>query len=210
MRIPDRLLQLIGGAYLLFLGAALLKGIKDGLSKSSNEAPSEVPLATTHPAVPTNMFSATLEKEDKPHLRQHQSDRWLLRFGDKLCHSTGSLLVYLSQGLKTGNSEARRGLFPLYLQAALAETRLQMNARGMSQEKGDAMLDCIATTILDTPLTQLDRYADLLGLDEDSRRDTVARQAAGMVEAANGMERHFRAAYVLLRTIVLVMASERW
>lgn len=170
-----------------------------------------VPLSTSHPAVPTNMFSATLKSRHEPELRRHRSDTWLLAFGDKLCHSTGSLLVYLSQGLKgtSADPESRRGLFPLYLQAALAETRLQMNSKRVSRNAGDAMLDCITMTILDTPLAQLDRYAGFLAMEEDGRRDAVAREAVQMIGVASVEEQNFRAAYVLLRTVVIVMVLQR-
>ncbi len=209
MHIPDRLLQIIGGAYLLMLGAALIKGIKEGLTSDQPVAARDVPLATSHPVVPRHMFSTTFESEDRPEMRRHRSNSWLLTFGDKLCHSTGSLLVYLSQGVPSADpkSPLRRGLFPLYLQGALAETRTRMTAKGVSGKRGDELLNCIAVTILETPLAELDHYARLLELNEDLRSETVAKEAVEMAAATADSKQHFKAAYILLRTVVLVMTS---
>ena len=211
MRIPDRLLQLVGGAYILYLGWAALQGLIEGMREggtTSRDTPRDVPLATSHPAVPRNMFSATLQQENHPELRRHLSNEWLCAFGDKLCHSTGSLLLHLLMGIKTTESPSQRGLFPLYLEAALAETRLQMDARGVQRGRGDAMLNCISSTIIETPLTGLKRYADLLKMDEDERCEKVALEAVGMVETSPEDKRHFRAAYVLLRTTAMIMVCQ--
>jgi hypothetical protein len=207
MHIPDRLLQLIGGAYLLALGVAVFTGIREGWSGQT--APRDISLSTTHPAVPTNLFSATLESDDKPEFRRYRSDRWLLGFGDKICHTTGSLLLHINMGIQTPDSPARRGLFPLFLEGALAETGLRMSFKGIPIEKVDAELNCIATTILDTPLTQLKHYAGLLELDDNARSEALSNKAVQMVEGARGAKRHFGAAYILLRTMVLVMVSDR-
>lgn len=211
MRIPDRLLQLIGGAYILYLGWAAVQGLIEGIREggtTSGDTPRDVPLMTSHPRIPTNMFSATLEMEKNPELRRHLSHQWLLTFGDKICHTTASLLTYLLMGIKVKRAGAQTGLFPLYLEAALVETRLMMDSQGVKPEKGDAMLNCISATVIDTPLTGLKRYAGLLELAEDERCESVALEAAQMVGAAPRDQRHFRAAYVLLRTVVLVMCSQ--
>jgi hypothetical protein len=207
IHIPERLLQLVGAATLTAFAAALLSGIKAGLS---GEQARDVPLATTHPAVPTNLFSSTYERENLPALRVHQSNRWLFTYGDKLCHSILSLLLYISHGAKLPDldPQAGREVFSLYFQAALAETRLAMDREGVSARSGDAMLDCVSRTIFDTPLAQLSRYDSFLRLSELQRLDLVGSEATQRMAAPAWVETHFRAAYILLRTMMVLLAME--
>jgi hypothetical protein len=202
--IPPRLLQFIGAAA---LGGVILSVIKEALSEKKEESGPDVPLATTHPSVPTNLFSSMFRRENRANFRSMQDNVWLLTYGDKVCHTTLSLLLYISQGAKLPSSdpETRRSLFALYLQAGLAETRLQMVSNGRSAKKADAMLNCIAATILDTPLEQLEHYGSLLALSEDERRDTVAEEAVRRLGAPGSVQKHFSAAYVLLRTVTLLL-----
>jgi hypothetical protein len=204
--IPPRLLQAIGAVGLAGFVIGLLKAMKDELSRPDEPAP-DVPLVTNHPAVPTNLFSAMYEREDRPALRGHRGNRWLFSYGDKISQSIVSLLLCISQGAKLpeASPERRRALFALYLQGALAETRLRMNDKGTSEQAGDTMLECVSLTILDLPLAELDRYNALLALDEAQRLDTVGREAMENSGAARGTEKHFRAAYVLLRTMVMML-----
>jgi hypothetical protein len=207
VHLPSRLLELIGavavGSFVVGLILEAFKGKKD--------RPRDVPLATSHPAVPTNLFSSTFERQSRADLRRYNGDRWLLAYGDKVCQSTLSLLLCISQGanLPSSDSETRKGLFALYLQAAMAETRLQMVSSGRSTTDADGLMNCIGVTILETPLGKLDRYTSLLSLGEDERRDTVAQEAVRRLGAPNDAEQHFSSAYVLLRTVTTMLVLNR-
>jgi hypothetical protein len=203
MRIPDRVLQLIGGAYFVVLVLAFLKGLREGWGQDSQgRSERDVALSTTHPAVPRNLFSAMLEKEGRPELRHFRSDDWLLGFGDKLCHSTGSLLLCLQQGVETDRSDlpSRKELFPLFLEAALAEAR-----PGLQRHGGEEALQCLTLTILDRPPQALQYYPEMLGLSEEERLERVAGLAVQLAGAPSRARRHYRAAFVLLRLMVTAM-----
>lgn len=210
IHIPERVLQVIGGAYLVAIGVGLVSGIVSGIRGGLREDETEVPLATTHPAVPTNLFSATLERENNPAFQAQRSNRWLQMFGDKVCHSTLSLLLHISQGAKLSgtNAESRKHLFALFLQGALAESRLELNAKAVSPRAGDALLNCVAVTILDSNLAGLDHYNRLLALPETARCNAVVKEAAQAIDASARVEKAFRAAYLLLRTMVRILICE--
>lgn len=209
VHIPDRVLQGIGVAGVAAFVVGLIRAIKDEMAGSPAQE-RDVPLATTHPAVPTDLFSSMYKRENRPGLAAHRGNRWLFCYGDKVCHSALSLLLHISQGaqLPRSTSESRRALFALFLQAALADTRLQMASCQIGAKEVDAMLACVALTILDTPLEQLQLYRSLLSLDEDERKSTVAREAVRLLGAPANLEKHYAAAYVLLRTMTMVLVME--
>lgn len=207
VHLPPRLLQLIGA---LGIGSFIVSFVMEAL-KERKESPPDIQLATSHPAVPTNLFSSMFERENRPNLRRHEGDRWLFAYGDKVCQSTLSLLLCISQGAKLPSSdpETRKGLFALYLQAALAETRLQMVSLGRWSKDSEAMLDCVSLTILDASLGQLERYNSLLALGENERIQTVTREAVRSLGAPDSLEKHFGAAYLLLRTVARLLVLSR-
>lgn len=210
LQIPDRVLQVIGGVYLIGLAAAFVGGIISEIRKSSSEEEGDVSLATTHPGVPTNLFSATLKRENNPAFAKERANPWLLMYGDKICHSILSLLVHISQGARlTGtDSEGRKNLFALFLQGALAESRLELTGSKVSAGAGDALLECLAVTILDTPLAQLELYNRMLRQSEDERSETLVGEAARSVNASPRVAKAFRAAYLLLRTMVRILICQ--
>lgn len=210
LQIPDRVLQVIGGAYLFGLAAAFVGGIISEIRKGSSEDEGDLSLATTHPGVPTNLFSATLKRKDNPAFEKERANLWLLMYGDKISHSILSLLVHISQGARlTGaDSQGRTNLFALFLQGALTESRLELSDKKVSARSGDAMLECLAVTLLDTPLAQLDLYNRMLCQSEDERSESLVGEAASSVNAAPRVTKAFRAAFLLLRGMVRILICQ--
>lgn len=203
-------LPLLGFAALYVGAVGLLATIKQVLF---DEPVCDVPLSTTHPAVPVNVFSVTYKRRDDKALRAHRGDPWLFRYADKVCHSALSLALYLAQGanLPDSDSETLRRLYSLYFQAALAETRWEMED-GVASKKNanaDAKLECVALTILETPLAQLDHYTALMALPEEEERcAAVVREAARIIKVRRGMKGPFRSAHVLMRLVTLFLVSD--
>lgn len=204
---PGRL-SLLGFAAVYVGVVGLLATIKQVLFDEPN---CDVPLSTTHPAVPPDVFSVTYQRREDKALRAHRGDRWLFTYGDKVCHSALSLALYLAKGanIPDSDSEALRRLYSLYFQAALAETRWEIESEAAREESADAMLECVALTILETPLAQLEHYTALMALpEEEERRAAVVRQAEQAIKAPRGMKGPFRAAHVLMRLVILFLLCD--
>lgn len=183
-------------------------------SVREEKKPKHIALSTFHPFVPTNLFSKMVEHE---HRRlsglkgSGLSVEWLCVYGDKMSHSLLALCVGLGE-IKplsgTSTEESNRRLFQLLFQATLAETSLQLKERGWNLKRTAPVLDHVATIFISAPLAELEHYRVLLLQDEEQRCETVAQEAVKLTGVNPDNAKHYRAAHVLARTMVMMLVSD--
>lgn len=168
---PISIAAIVGSVVVLILALYLFK-LAYIMENPSSGGGSELMLATTHPNVPTDLFSKRFlpdngwwhcsqtglsklaaQQGNSVSIRNQQTVDWLCQTGDQLSHSVLSALAHLSENEllpKFVTSDQRKMLFAVLFEYLVAEMYDSLVKQGRPKSEVEAFLACLPKGLFGT------------------------------------------------------------